>query len=175
MIPIITGMRPADWESVRAIYTEGILTGHATFDTTAPTWEEWDNRHLPNCRLVARVDPNSPIIGWAALSPYSHRQCYAGVAEVSIYIISPARGQGVGKALLTQLISHSENERIWTLQAGIFPENQPSLSLHQTCGFHIAGRRERIGRLAGIWRDVLLLERRSSRMGTTPPGDENDA
>jgi L-amino acid N-acyltransferase YncA len=156
-------MRPDDWEKVRAIYLEGIATSNATFETTAPSWEVWDTAHLPHSRLVARTDFD--IAGWAALSPVSRREVYAGVAEVSIYVESTHRGHGVGRALLARLIAESERNGIWTLQAGIFPENQPSLLLHKQGGFREVGRRERIGRMNGLWRDVILLERRSSNAG----------
>ena len=159
----IDAMRRDDWEKVRAIYLEGIATGNATFETTAPSWEEWDSAHLPHSRLVART--NSDIAGWAALSPVSRREVYAGVAEVSIYVKSTHRGRGVGRALLARLIGESERHGIWTLQAGIFPENQPSLLLHKRAGFREVGRRERIGRMNGQWRDVICFERRSSDAG----------
>jgi len=156
---IIDTMRASDWDQVRAIYLEGIATGQATFETTAPSWEQWDAKHLADGRLVARQA--DAVVGWAALSLVSDRSVYAGVAEVSIYIGAVARGQGVGRALLTALIAVSEQLGIWTLQAGVFPENAASLSLHRRCGFREVGRRERIGRLHDVWRDVLLLERRS--------------
>ncbi len=154
-------MIPDDWEKVRAIYLEGIATGNATFETTAPSWEEWDSAHLAHSRLVARA--SSDIAGWAALSPVSRREVYAGVAEVSIYVKFTYRGQGIGRALLAALIAESEKHGIWTLQAGIFPENEHSLLLHKQAGFREVGRRERIGRMDGQWRDVMLLERRSLR------------
>ena len=160
---LIDTLQTSDWPSIQAIYLEGIQTKNATFETAVPTWEEWDNRHLASCRLVARSGLGSAVLGWAALSPYSHRRVYAGVAEVSIYISAAARGQGIGKLLLTRLIELSEMEGFWTLQAGIFPENAASLALHQGCGFRVVGRREHIGQLDGVWRDVLLLERRVAR------------
>jgi L-amino acid N-acyltransferase YncA len=147
-----------DWPAVRAIYLEGIATGNATFETAAPEWERWDASHLAHCRLVAAAPET--ILGFAALSPVSARHVYAGVAEVSVYVAAQSRGAGVGKALLGELTQSSEAAGIWTLQAGIFPENEASLRLHQTAGFRIVGTRERIGRLAGHWRDVILLERR---------------
>ena len=156
-------MTPADWPEVSAIYTEGIATGQATFQTTVPAWEEWDAGHLADCRLVVREGPE--IAGWAALSPVSRRYVYRGVAEVSIYIAARSRGRGIGRELLAELIRASEEAGIWTLQAGIFPENAASVRLHQRCGFRIAGTRERLGELHGVWRDVLLLERRSSVTG----------
>lgn len=156
----IDAMSPRDWESVRVIYLEGIATGIATFETSAPSWEEWDSRHLPHSRLVARR--NGEVAGWAALTPVSKREVYAGVAEVSIYVGSAHRGTGIGRALLAALIDESEKNGIWTLQAGIFPENERSLNLHKLAGFREVGTRERIGQLRGQWRDVVLLERRSS-------------
>jgi phosphinothricin acetyltransferase len=152
-------MRRRDWPAVASIFEEGIATRNATFETRAPTWDEWDAAHLSDHRLVA-YSGNS-IVGWAALSPYSSRCCYDGVAEVSVYVTDAARGHGVGSALLREVIVSAEADRIWTLQAGIFPENKPSLRLHHGCGFRTVGLRERIGRLEGEWRDVLLLERRS--------------
>ena len=159
----IAPLRASDWEEVRRIYLEGIATGDATFETDAPAWDEWDQRHLASCRLVARRQ--DCIVGWAALSPVSGRRVYAGGAEVSIYIASAQRGQGLGRVLLSTLIEASERAGIWTLQAGIFPENAASLALHYRCGFRQVGVRERLGQLAGGWRDVVLLERRSPRVG----------
>ncbi|HEX2722545.1 MAG TPA: GNAT family N-acetyltransferase [Gemmatimonadaceae bacterium] len=157
-------MSAADWDSVAGIYADGIATGQATFQTSVPTWEQWDKAHLPNCRLVARgIDDG--LYGWAALLPVSARPVYAGVAEVSIYIASAARGKGVGKRLLNALITESEKDGRWTLQAGIFPENEASVAMHLACGFRIVGRRARIGCHHGVWRDNLLLERRSSVVG----------
>jgi len=161
---IINEMRPGDWDCVQAIYAEGIATQQATFETTAPTWPLWDASHLPCARLVARI--NETIVGWAALSPVSSRKVYAGVAEVSVYVSENQRGRGIGRQLLEALIAASELNGIWTLQAGIFPENITSLALHQSCGFRVVGRRERIGNMAGVWRDTILLERRSQRIGT---------
>ena len=160
---VIDGLRPEDWERVRAIYLEGIATGHATLETAAPPWEKWDAEHLPRPRLVARE--GSDVLGWAALSPVSGRCVYGGVAEISVYVAAAARGRGVGKALLERLIPASEEAGIWTLQAGIFPENEPSLALHRRCGFREVGRRERLGKLGTTWRDVVLLERRSRTVG----------
>jgi L-amino acid N-acyltransferase YncA len=156
-------MKPEDWQTVRAIYLEGIATRNATFEKDAPAWEKWDNDHLRDCRLVARKD--GQVIGWAALSPVSGRCVYAGVAEVSVYIAEAARGQGVGKALLQALTEASERRGIWTLQAGIFPENAASIALHKACGFREVGRRERIGQMDGVWRDVIWMERRSKVVG----------
>ena len=160
----IDDMRAADWPQVRAIYLEGIHTGNATFETAAPDWPHWDKGHLGFARLVARA--RDAVIGWAALSPYSSRSVYAGVAEVSVYVSQAARGQGVGHRLLARLIEESERHGVWTLQAGIFPENQASLALHLRFGFREVGRREKIGQLKAVWRDVVLLERRSQHVGT---------
>jgi len=160
----IEPMQAADWPRVREIYLDGIATGHATFETDAPSWERWDAAHLPFARLVGRQAEN--ILGWAALSPVSQRCVYGGVAEVSVYVSSESRGAGVGGALLRELIEESERNGIWTLQAGIFPENSASIALHLACGFREVGRRERIGKLNGIWRDTILLERRSKTIGT---------
>lgn len=159
----ITFMRPENWPSVREIYSEGIATGNATFETELPDWEKWDSGHRKDCRLIARQ--GEQILGWAALSPVSARQVYAGVAEVSVYVAAVARGIGVGKALLHALIAESESQGIWTLQAGIFPENVGSIALHKSCGFRQVGTRQRIGKLGEVWRDVLLLERRSATTG----------
>ncbi len=161
---LIEPMEPADWPRVREIYLEGIATGHATFETDAPSWDAWNAAHLPFARLVARHVEDA--VGWAALSPVSQRCVYGGVAEVSVYISGESRGMGIGKKLLTSLIQESERNDIWTLQAGLFPENAASLALHLACGFREVGRRERIGRLNGIWRDTILLERRSKTIGT---------
>jgi phosphinothricin acetyltransferase len=152
-----------DWEIVRSIYLEGIGTGHATFETEAPEWQQWDAGHLAFARLIARSGKD--VIGWAALSRVSSRPVYAGVAEVSVYVGIAAHGKGVGRSLLSALIEEAERNGIWTLQAGIFPENIASLTMHKNCGFHEVGRRERLGMLRGVWRDVLLLERRSLKAG----------
>jgi L-amino acid N-acyltransferase YncA len=159
----IENMRPGDWERVRQIYEEGMATGHATFETNAPSREQWDGAHLPFARLVARRADE--VIAWAALSPVSNRCVYGGVAEVSIYVAAAGRRSGVGRALLRALIAESERRGIWTLQAGMFPENVGSLALHRSCGFREVGRRERIGKMNGRWRDILLLERRSALVG----------
>lgn len=155
----IERMMPADWEAVRSIYTEGIATGNATFETEAPDWETWDRGRRPDCRLVARID--GQVVGWAALSPVSSRPAYSGVAEVSLYVSASGRGRGVGTALLRALIEASERAGIWTLQGAIFPENAASLALVKKCGFREVGRRERIGCMNGVWRDTILVERRS--------------
>ncbi len=161
---VIEGMRPGDWEQVRAIYLEGIATRSATFETEAPSWEKWDAGHLADLRLVARA--KNQVLGWGALSPVSSRCVYAGVAEVSVYVGASFTRRGIGRALLEALIALSEQHGIWTLQAGIFPENVASLALCTKCGFREVGRRERLGRLDGVWRDVLLIERRSRIAGT---------
>jgi L-amino acid N-acyltransferase YncA len=159
----IEQMTPQDWDAVRTIYLEGIATRNATFETEAPGWEKWERDHRRDCRLVARKGDR--MVGWAALSPVSGRCVYAGVASLSIYVAEVARGQGVGKALLQALIAASEQQGIWTLEAGIFPENEASLALHTSCGFRMVGRRERIGQMDGVWRDVIFLERRSQVVG----------
>lgn len=160
---VIDTMQPTDWAEVRAIHEEGIATGHSTFETSSPSWESWDAEHLNHCRLVARSGDR--VVGWAALSPVSDRCAYSGVAEASVYVGEAARGKGVGSKLLGALIIDSEREDIWTLQAGIFPENEASIALFERKGFRIVGRRERLGELNGVWRDVLLLERRSRVAG----------
>lgn len=152
-------MVPDDWAAVRAIYEEGIATGYATFETDAPQWADWDAGHLQSHRLVAEVD--SVVAGWIALSPVSDRCAYRGVAEVSVYVASGARGRGVGRALMLAMLAATDAGDIWTVQTGIFPENIASVRLHQACGFRVVGTRERIGQLNGVWRDVLLLERRT--------------
>lgn len=159
----IKPMQAADWEAVRAIYLEGMATRNATFETAAPQWEKWDATHLPFARLVARA--GATVMGWAALSAVSDRCCYAGVAELSIYVGAVHAGQGIGTALARAAIEESERNSVWTLQAGIFPENQASLALVKKCGFREVGRRERLGKLDGVWRDVLMLERRSQVAG----------
>ena len=156
-------LEPADWEAVRAIYLEGISTGNATFEKTAPDWEKWDREHLRACRLVARAADG--LLGWAALIPVSGRCVYAGVAEASLYVAERARRTGVGRALAHALIAASEREGIWTLQAGVFSENAASLGLCQSAGFRIVGTREKLGAMDGRWRDVVLLERRSAVVG----------
>lgn len=148
---------------MRSIYLAGIATGQATFETEPPTWEKWSKDHLPAPRLVSVADEQ--IAGWAALSPVSARHVYAGVAEVSVYVAEEMRGKGIGLLLLNSLIQESEKHGIWTLQAGIFSENTASVSLHRSCGFREVGRRERIGRMKGVWRDTLLFERRSALVG----------
>lgn len=166
---LIEPMKPEDWEQVKAIYLEGIGTGNATFEPGAPEWDKWDSTHLAEPRLVVRVA--GEVAGWAALSPVSARRVYAGVTEVSIYVGSRFRGQGIGDALLAALIEASEKAGIWTLQAGIFPENVSSIELHKKHGFRVLGLREKVGKMAfgelrGKWRDVALMERRSKIAGT---------
>jgi phosphinothricin acetyltransferase len=160
---VIDALTSADWPAVCDIYRSGIASGHATFETEAPTWETWDAGHCSVCRLGARS--GGTVVGWAALSPVSRRAVYTGVAEVSVYVHPDWRGGGVGTALLADLIEASERHGYWTLQAGILPENAASMALHVRYGFRVVGRRERIGRLHGVWRDTLLLERRSQMVG----------
>jgi phosphinothricin acetyltransferase len=159
----IETLRAENWSEVRAIYLEGIATGDATFETDAPDWETWNSNHLIFGRILVRDAEG--IIGWAALSPASSRRVYQGVAEVSIYVAESARGRGAGRALLTALVDEAERNGVWTLQAGIFPENIASIVLHKACGFREVGRRERVGRVHGVWRDVVLMERRSQTVG----------
>ncbi|PIQ21523.1 MAG: N-acetyltransferase [Cytophagales bacterium CG18_big_fil_WC_8_21_14_2_50_42_9] len=159
----IVPMLPQHWQAVKTIYLEGIATGQATFQTEAPSWEDWDQAHLSYCRLVAVED--NKVLGWVALSPVSSRCVYAGVAEVSIYIGQHHRGKRVGLQLLQSVISESEKHNIWTLQAGIFPENAASLKLHEKVGFRLLGYREKVGQMHGVWRNVNLLERRSQVIG----------
>jgi phosphinothricin acetyltransferase len=152
-------LREDDWAAVAAIYEEGIRSRGATFETEVPSWASWDEAHLPDHRLVAELD--GEVVGFAALAPVSPRRVYAGVADVSVYVAERAQGQGVGRALLDALVDRTERAGMWTLQAGIFPENAASLALHRRCGFRVVGLRERIGKLDGEWRDYVLLERRS--------------
>ncbi len=159
----ILPMTEQHWDAVRQIYAHGIATGSATFEREVPEWAEWDARHLAACRLVAR--PGAEVLGWAALSPVSTRRVYAGVAEVSIYVARLAQGQGIGSRLMAALVTESERNGIWTLQAGIFPENATSIRLHQGAGFRVVGTRERIGRIDERWRDTVLMERRSTVVG----------
>lgn len=159
----IRAMTLNDWPDVAAIYADGILSRRATFETTVPSWEQWDCSHTPDCRLVA--DRDAAVIGWAALSPVSSRAVYKGVADISIYIARNAHGQGVGKLLMNTLIADSEEHGFWMLQAGILSYNEVSLAFHEACGFREVGRREKIGMLDGVWRDVILMERRSTVVG----------
>ena len=159
----IRKLESADWDAVGHIYEEGIATRNATFETDVPTWESWDDEHISECRFVAEVD--GEVRGWAALTPVSDRCVYGGVAEVSVYVAASGRGRGLGSALLAQVVRSSEEAGFWTLQAGLFAENVGSLRLHERAGFRLVGVRERLGKLDGRWRDVLLLERRSERVG----------
>lgn len=162
---MVRKMNAEDWNSVSSIYKQGIATGFATFETNVPDFETWDSAHLKTCRIVAIQ--GDEIVGWAALSPVSGRCVYGGVGEVSVYIAAKARGLGVGKLLMEQLILESEKEGLWTLQSGIFPENEASIQLHKKMGFRYIGKREKIGRtVEGIWRDNVLFERRSDVIGT---------
>ena len=155
--PAIETMAPRDWDAVAAIYEAGLETG--TFETDVPSWEAWDEAHLAAPRLVARLDGD--VVGWAALSPTSRRHVYRGVAEDSVYVARAVHGRGVGRALLSELVRRAEKGGIWTIQASCFPENTATIRLHESCGFRVVGRRERIGQRGGVWRDVILLERRS--------------
>jgi L-amino acid N-acyltransferase YncA len=159
---LVRELRPEDWPSVRAIYEDGIRSGNATLETEAPSWDEWDAAH-PDLRLV--IERDGEVAGWAALSPSSSRRCYRGVGAVSVYVAEPARGSGIGRALLEHLVERSERAGYWTLTAGVFSENEASLRLHKACGFREVGFRERLGESAGVWRDVVLLERRSTLVG----------
>jgi len=159
----IDPMLSSDWPAVREIYLQGIASRQATFETEAPSWEAWDASHLSFARLVGRKD--EIVIGWAALSPVSSRKAYAGVSEVSVYVAQSDRGMGLGRQLLEALSAESEANGIWSLQAVMFPENAASVALHRRCGFREVGRRERIGKLDAVWRDTILLERRSRIIG----------
>ncbi|MCL6274599.1 N-acetyltransferase family protein [Muricauda sp. 2012CJ35-5] len=156
-------MKSSDWNQVAQIYNEGIATGFATFETQVPSYNDWDKAHIESCRLVA--EENGIILGWAALSPVSSRCVYGGVGEVSVYVGAKSRGKGSGKQLLQKLIETSENAGYWTLQSGVFPENEASIKLHEKVGFRYIGRRERVGKLAGKWKDNLLFEKRSKTIG----------
>ena len=162
MPAFVRDLRPEDWPQVATVYAEGIDTGNATFETGVPAGEAWAAAH-PEFRLVAELE--GEVAGWAALSPVSDRRCYRGVAELSVYVAAHARGRGVGRALLAELIARSEAAGIWTIQAGVFPENEASLALHTACGFRVVGVHERLGESGGVWRDVCLLERRSGTVG----------
>jgi phosphinothricin acetyltransferase len=159
---VIRALQREDWAAVAAVYEEGIATRIATFETAAPAWADWDASHLERHRLVAEEDGD--VVGFAALAPVSSRCVYEGVAEESVYVAERARGRGIGRALLEAIVAGSERDGIWTLQAGVFPENRASLALHHACGFRTVGLRERIGRLDGAWRDVVLLERRTEEI-----------
>ena len=164
-----TALLPEHWPEVARIYRQGIETGNATFETGVPSWKAWDESHLSEHRLVALRDGN--VVGWAAVSAVSDHCVYGGVVENSVYVAAEARGLGVGHRLLEQLIVTTEASGIWTIQTGIFPENESSIRLHQRVGFEIVGRRKRLGKLHGSWRDVLLLERRSDTVGLDAPTD----
>jgi L-amino acid N-acyltransferase YncA len=156
---VVEAMRAENWADVVVIYRRGLDTGDASFETDVPSYEEWNGGHLPAPRLVARS--GGRLLGWAALSPVSGRCVYGGVAEDSVYVDPTAAGRGLGTALLSELVAQAEQAGIWTVQAGIFPENRVSIALHQRCGFRIVGVRERLGKHHGRWRDVVLMERRS--------------
>ena len=151
-----------DWPAVRAIYEDGLATGQGSFETASPSWEQWDAARCPHSRLLVR-DP--VVLGWTALSPVSQRACYVGVAEVGFYVADEARGRGIGRALLEALIVSAESHGVWTLQASTFPENAASLALQRRCGFREIGYRERIGKRDGVWRNTILMERRSAVIG----------
>jgi len=159
---LVDELTAGDWPAVSAIYADGIAMRNATFETAVPSWAEWERAHMDGYRLVGRVD--GEVVGWAALSRVSDRQCYRGVAEDSVYVRNGQHGQGVGRALLSALVSRAEAAGLWTIQAGVFPENLASLKLHVACDFRVVGVRERIGQLDGAWRDVVLLERRSKEI-----------
>jgi L-amino acid N-acyltransferase YncA len=160
----IVPMTAAHADAVLAIYGEGIADGAATFETDAPSWADFDAHRLPEHRFVA-LDADATVLGWVAASPISDRCVYAGVVEHSVYVARSARGRGVGRALLDAFVASTEHAGIWTIQAGIFPENTPSIALHRAMGFREVGVRERLGRQHGVWRDVVLLERRSAVAG----------
>ena len=156
-------MAEESWPEVARIYEEGIATKNATFQTEAPLWTDWNKAHRQDCRLVASID--GKIVGWAALSPVSARPVYRGVAEVSIYIDNEFRGKKIGDQLMDMLIRESEANGVWTLQSGVFPENEASIRLHLKHGFKVLGVKDRIGKMDNNWRSVALLERRSNSVG----------
>ncbi len=166
----LRAMTPDDWPRVAEILTTGLEEGQATFETRVPDWEHWDRSHLPGLRLVA-VDADGQVVGWVAASPVSRRVVYEGVVEHSIYVDAGARGRGMGKMLLERFIADSENAGVWTVEAVIFPENAASLALHLGCGFRVVGTRQKIARHHGVWRDVVLVERRSPRFADLPQVD----
>lgn len=162
----IEEINSSHWEQIKSIYLEGIKTEIATFQTEAPTWENWDNGHLDSCRLAAISE--GEVLGWVALSPTSTRSCYAGVVEVSIYISGKYKGKGIGTALLEEVIRQSEENGIWSLYCSIIRENVASLKLHKKCGFREIGIREKIAKMDnGKWHDVVLFERRSKVTGVS--------
>ena len=152
-----------DWKQVSKIYQEGLDTRNATFESNIPSWEEWNSGHIKECRIIAEI--KNKVVGWAALSPVSSRCVYGGVAEVSVYVSSKYSGQSIGTKLLERLVSESEKNGIWTLQAGIFPENKGSIKIHERIGFRKIGYREKIGKMNGVWRNTVLLEKRSECVG----------
>ena len=160
----IRPMQPEDGEKVIEIFEEGIAGGNATFDQSAPNWEVWDQNFFNVCRFVLETEDHE-ILGWAALQPVSNRDCFKGVAEISIYMKNAAQGKGFGSMLLKKLVLDSEEHQFWTLQSGIFPENEPSIIIHKKLGFREVGRREKLGQMNGVWRDIILLERRSKIVG----------
>lgn len=164
---VIEPMSRRDWISVRFIYEQSVAAGTAMLEYEASDWPTWDTEHLAACRLVARV--NDRVVGWAALKQASPQRVYRGVMDVAVYVAPPERGRGLGKALLGKLIAASEREGIWTLQASVFTDNAASVRLYEACGFRKVGERERIAQVEGAYRDVLLLERRSSTVGAGTP------
>jgi phosphinothricin acetyltransferase len=163
MIIIYKNIDSSHYPMIADIYLQGISTGNATFQTSASTWEEWDKSHLMHSRIAAF--DGAILLAWAALTPVSSRCVYGGVAEVSVYVSAAARGKGIGQNLLQQLVESSETNEIWMLQSGIFPENLGSINIHEKCDFRIVGFRERIGKMGNVWRNNLLLERRSRVVG----------
>ncbi|MEM8507147.1 MAG: N-acetyltransferase family protein [Bacteroidota bacterium] len=164
MKSLIRPMQAEDWNAIARIYREGIVTGIATFESEVPSYKDWDTAHLEMCRFVAELKGNT--VGWAALSPVSSRCVYGGVAEVSVYVSEKVRSKGIGQTLLQRLIRESEHNGFWTLQAGIFPENDASIHLHRKVGFRFLGKREKVGKTSlGIWKDNLVFERRSKIVG----------
>jgi phosphinothricin acetyltransferase len=160
---MIREARDGDGPAILAIYETGIATRNATFETAVPSWAEWDQQHHPHSRFVYEED--GQVRGWVALAPVSSRQAYRGVAEISVYLAPQARGRGVGTRLVQRAVVSSETHGIWTLHAALFPENEASVRLHEKCGFRRVGTRERVARLDGVWRDTLIMERRSRVVG----------
>lgn len=160
---IIDPMQDSDWERVREIYLEGLATGQASFETEAPSWEQWDAAHSRHSRLVAR--DSDRVVAWGALAPMSRRRCYAGVAELSLYVSTAYSGRGIGKRLLSELVASSERCGVWALYGSTFPENEASIKMQLSCGFRVVGRRERIAQHHGVWRDTVITERRSRAVG----------